>query len=314
MKTTVSINPAMNGREWLLLFALALLWGCTFFFVAIALRELPPLTLVLLRVGFAALILHAVIAMMGLRLPSDRAAWTIFFGLSLLNNITPFALINWGQSHIASGVASVLNGTTPFFTVIAAHYFTDNEKMTGGRLFGVLAGIAGIAVMVGGAALSSLGVDVAGQLAIVGAAISYTAAGLFGRRLGHRGIAPLAGATGMLTMSTVIMLPVVLIVDQPWTMNWPGVSTMLAVAGMALPSTALAYLIYFRLLATAGPTNLMLVTFLIPVTAILLGVGILGEHLAPRHFAGMALIALGLAAIDGRIWRMIRGPGRPPEK
>lgn len=298
----------MNAREWALLVMLALLWGCSFFFISIALRDIPPLTLVFLRVGIAAAALHVVTRLTGIYLPTDRTIWLLFTGLSLVNNIIPFSLINWGQSHIASGVAAILNGTTPFFTVIAAHYFTHDEKMTGARVFGVLSGLCGIAVMVGGDALDTLGLNVAGQIAIVGAAMSYTVAALYGRRVGQRGIAPIAAATGMLTVSSIVTLVFSLVVDHPWQLNLPGGAAILAVLGLALPSTALAYLIFFRLLATAGPTNLMLVTFLIPVTAILLGVGIIGEHLEPRHFAGIALIAVGLAAIDGRLWRILRRP------
>jgi drug/metabolite transporter (DMT)-like permease len=306
MAAGIVINRAMTAREWLLLIALAILWGATYPFVAIAVREIPPLTLTFLRVALAAVTLHVVIRAMGIALPTDRASWTIFAGQALLNNVIPFSLINWGQQHIPSGIASVLIASTPFFTVIAAHYFTNDEKMTPGRILGVLLGMAGVATIIGPAALGKFGVDVLGELAVVGAAVSYTVAGLYGRRAGARGLAPLATATGMLTVSTLIMLPLALTVDQPWALPWPSVPAWLCVIGIALPGTALAYIIFFRVLASAGSTNIMLVTFLLPVTAVLLGVTWLGERLEPRHFAGMALVALGLAAIDGRIWQRLR--------
>ena len=165
--------------------------------------------------------------------------------------------------------------------------------------------------MIGVATVRGFGIEFLGELAVIGAALSYTIAGLYGRRAGQRGLAPMAVATGMLTTSTFILLPIVAVVDQPWTLPWPSVPAWLAVAGMAIPGTAIAYLIFFRLLASAGPTNIMLVTFLLPIVAIVMGVTLLDERLAPRHFAGMALIAIGLAAIDGRLWRWLRGKRHP---
>jgi drug/metabolite transporter (DMT)-like permease len=300
------INRAMTAREWMLLVALAILWGAGYPLLTVAVREVPPLTLTFLRVALAAMMLHVVIRAMGLRLPADRESWTMFTGQAFLNNIIPFSLISWGQLYVPGGIASVLIASTPFFTVIAAHYFTTDEKMTPLRVSGVLLGMVGVATIIGPAAFRHFGIDVLGELAIVGAAVSYTIAGIYGRRAGARGIAPIATATGMLTMSSVIMLPIALIVDQPWNLAPPSIDAWLCVLAIALPSTALGYLIFFRILASAGATNIMLVTFLLPVTAVLLGVTWLGERLDPRHFAGMALIALGLSAIDGRIWRRWR--------
>jgi drug/metabolite transporter (DMT)-like permease len=311
MAAGTGINRAMTAREWMLLVALAILWGAGYPLLTVAVREFPPLTLTLLRVALAAMMLHVIIRAMGLRLPADRESWTMFAGQAFLNNIIPFSLISWGQLYVPGGVTSVLVASTPFFTVIAAHYFTSDEKMTPLRVSGVLLGMAGVATIIGPAAFTHFGIDVFGELAIVGAAISYTIAGLYGRRAGARGIAPIATATGMLTMSTVIMLPIALIVDRPWGLAPPSIEAWLCLIAIALPSTALGYLIFFRILASAGATNIMLVTFLLPVTAVLLGVTWLGERLEHRHFAGMALIALGLSAIDGRVWQRWRR-GRSP--
>jgi drug/metabolite transporter (DMT)-like permease len=302
MTAPIAINRAMNAREWALLIGLSVLWGGTFFFVAVAVKEIPPLTLVALRVVIAGVALHVVLAISGVRMPRERAAWIAFIGMGILNNAGPFALLNWAQTHIASGITAILLGTTPFFTAILAHFYTRDEKLTGGRLIGVVCGIVGIAAMVGGSALGALGVDVAGQFAVIAAAVGYAISSLWGRRFRTLGIAPLVASAGMMTVSSVVMLPVAIAIDRPWLSAWPSQSAMLAVLALALLSTALAYVMYFRLLATAGATNLMLVTFLIPITAILLGVGILGERLEPRHMLGMALIALGLIAIDGRLW------------
>jgi drug/metabolite transporter (DMT)-like permease len=239
-------------------------------------------------------------------MPKERRVWAAFFGMGLLNNLIPFCLIVWGQTRIASGLASILNATTPLFAVIVAHLLTPDEKMTGNRLVGVLVGFLGVAVMTGPAALSGLGSDIWGQLAVLGAALSYSFAGIFGRRFRAMGVQSLTTAAGQVTASTLMLVPMALLVDRPWALAMPGPATWAAMAGIALLSTALAYVLFFRILSTAGATNLMLVTFLIPVSAILLGSLALGERLEAKHVLGMALIAAGLAAIDGRLLSAFR--------
>lgn len=301
---TVSRRPtlhAMNGTEWLLLVLLSVLWGGSFFFNQIAVSQLPALSVVVVRVGLAAGFLWAVMGALGIRMPRERRVWAAFLGMGLMNNALPFTLIVWGQSHIASGVAAILNASTPLFGVIFAHALTADERLTWPRLAGVALGLGGVAVMLGGEAMRTLDLNVTAQLACVAAAISYALAGIYGRRFRAMGAPPLATATGQVTASSLILLPVMLIVDRPWTLEAPGPEALAALVGLAALCTALAYLIYFRLLATAGATNLLLVTFLVPVTAILLGVTLLGEALLPKHLAGMALIGAGLAAIDGRL-------------
>ena len=304
-------NRSMTAGEWGLLIALSLLWGGSFLFNGILVRELPTLTIVTARVSLAALALWMVVRLAGHAIPRDREVWLAFLGMGVLNNIIPFSLIVWGQTHIASGLASILNATTPLFAVIAAHFLTADEKMTGGRLVGVLVGFLGVALMIGPSVLSDLGANLLAQLAVLGGAVSYSIAGIFGRRFRRMGLPPLLPAAGQVTASAVLMLPVALIVDRPWTLAMPSAQAWMALFGLAVLATALAYVIFFRILATAGATNLMLVTFLIPVSAILLGALVLGEVLAPKHFAGMALIAVGLAAIDGRLLRLIKGRRRP---
>jgi drug/metabolite transporter (DMT)-like permease len=300
------VNRSMTAAEWAMLLALSVLWGGSFFFVGIAVRDLPPLTIVTLRVGLAAAILCLVVRLLGLRFPSSRPAWAAFFGMGLLNNAIPFCLIVWGQTHIASGLAAILNATTPLFTVIVAHIVTDDERITSNRLAGVLVGFLGVVAIIGPGALSGLGSDVLAQLAVLAAALSYAFAGAFGRRFARLGIAPIAAATGQVTASTVMLLPLAVLVDRPWILPMPGATTLAAIFGLAALSTALGYILYFRILAAAGATNLLLVTFLIPVSAIVLGALVLGERLSVQHFLGMALIGAGLAAIDGRLLRLIR--------
>jgi drug/metabolite transporter (DMT)-like permease len=221
--------------------------------------------------------------------------------MGLLNNAIPFSLIVWGQTHIASGLASILNATTPLFTILIAHGLTTDERLSKGRIAGVLIGFAGVIVLIGPQALAGLGQDVMAQLAILGAAISYGFAAIFGRRFKRMGVPPLATAAGQVTASSLLLLPVALAVDRPWILAWPDLPVWAAILGLALLSTALAYVVFFRILASAGAVNLSLVTFLIPVSAILLGVAILGERLATTDFLGLALVGLGLAAIDGRL-------------
>jgi drug/metabolite transporter (DMT)-like permease len=295
------IHPRMSPLDWSMLLALSILWGGSFFFVGVAVKALPPFTIVLLRVAIAAAALQLVLRATGKAMPWDRKTWLAFFGMGLLNNAIPFSLIVWGQTHIASGLASILNATTPLFTVLVAHVLTADERLSKGRIVGVLLGLAGVIALIGPQALTGLGKDVMAQFAILGAAISYAFAGIFGRRFKRMGVPPLATAAGQVTASSALLFPVALIVDRPWTLSVPELPVWAAILGVALLATALAYILFFRILASAGAVNLMLVTFLIPVSAILLGSAFLGETLATMDFAGMALIGMGLAAIDGRL-------------
>lgn len=293
----------MRAREWSLLILLSTLWGGSFFFAKVALAELGPFTVVFFRVGLAALALNVVASAVGQSLWRAGTPWRQLVVMGALNNALPFSLIFWGQTTITSGLASILNATTPLFTVLVAHALTRDERMTVRKLFGVLAGLAGVAILIG----PDLGGSIWGQIACLAAALSYAFAGVYGRRFQAMGVAPMQAAAGQVTASAMLILPIMLFVDQPWELASPPSGIVwAALAGLALLSTALAYVLHFRILAAAGATNLLLVTFLIPVTAILLGAAFLGEHLELRQLAGMALIGLGLAAIDGRITARLR--------
>jgi drug/metabolite transporter (DMT)-like permease len=296
----------MGLRVWIWLLSLSILWGGSFFFAKVAIGELGPLTVVFARVTLAALVLDIVLAAMGTNPFRRDAPWFAYFCMGLLNNVLPFSLIFWGQTHIASGLASILNATTPLFTLLVAHFLTHDEKIDATKVAALIAGFAGVAVLIGPEMLVD-GSSVWGELACLAAALSYAFAGVYGRRFKILKIAPIEAAAGQLTASTVLILPIVLAVEQPWTLPaLPSPMVWVALGGLAVLSTALAYVLYFRILAAAGATNLLLVTFLIPVTAVLLGSAVLGERLEARHFAGMALIGLGLAIIDGRIARVLR--------
>jgi drug/metabolite transporter (DMT)-like permease len=304
--TSPAVNRPMGARDWTRLLVLSVLWGGSFLFIGVAVKEIPPLLIVTARVGLAAATLWVTLKLTGVAPPKGAAVWRAMVGMALLNNVVPFSLFAWAQSHIAASVASILNATTPLFLVVATHVVTADEKATGGRLFGVLAGFAGVAVMLGAAPTLSSGTEILAELACLGAAACYAASNIYGRRFARLNVAPLAIAAGQTSVSFAIMVPVMLVVVQPWTLAPASPLAWLCVVALAVPSTALAYVLFFRILASAGATNLGLVTFLIPVTAVLLGVTLLGEELAMRHVAGMALIALGLAAIDGRPWKALR--------
>ncbi len=288
--------------------------GGTFFFTAIAVKELPAFIIVFIRVFIAAFALHLLLRTFGKRFPLQREILLAFLAMGLLNNVLPFCLIVSGQKHLASGVAAILNATTPLFAVMVAHGLTADEKISASRFAGVVIGFAGVVVMVGGTALASLGTAVIAQLMVLGAALIYAFASVFGRRFARMGVDPLATAAGQLSASSLILLPVMLWIDRPWMLPMPGAGTLLALFAMAILSTALAYVIYFRLLARVGATNLMLVTFLIPVTAIVLGAAVLGESLMTKHYAGIAGILAGLALIDGRLLQRFADAGKPSAK
>jgi drug/metabolite transporter (DMT)-like permease len=289
----------MALRVWLWLLSLSVLWGGSFFFAKVAVSELGPFTVVFARVSLAALALALVV-------PLRRdAPWPTYFAMGFLNNALPFSLIFWGQTEIGSGLASILNATTPLFTLVVAHVLTPDEKINRTKIVALLMGLSGVIVLIGPAALAGSSALWA-EAACLAAALSYALAGIYGRRFRRMGIAPAEAAAGQLAASTVLILPIMLVVDRPWMLPPPSLTVWLALGALALLSTALAYVLYFRILAAAGATVLLLVTFLIPVPAILLGALVLGERLEPRHYAGMALIGLGLAIIDGRIAALLR--------
>jgi drug/metabolite transporter (DMT)-like permease len=288
----------MGPVEWLLLGALSIFWGGAFVLNEVVILELPPITGVLGRTALGAAALSLAVRLGGYRMPRDPRRWIDFAFIGAINTSIPFTLILWGQLQIDAGLASILIATTPLFTVGLAHLLTRDERLTGNRGVGVAIGLVGVAVTIGPDALQGLGLQVAAQLACLGAALCYASGTIFGRRF--RGMPPLVTATGQVTMTATMLVPAALLVDRPWNLAVPALETWGALAGLGLLSTAAAYVIYFRLLAAVGATNLTLVGYLIPVSAVLLGIALLGESPEPRHFAGMGLIALGLAVTDGR--------------
>ena len=302
-------NASMSATQWILLLTLSLVWGGSYFFVGVAVDDLPPLTIVLCRVGLASIALLIFLACSGQSMPTDRRVWAAFFIMGLLNNAIPFSLIVWGQTHVSAGQASILNATTPIFTVIAAHVFTRDEKMKWRHLAGIALGFAGVVVLMGAAFLDAFTSSLLAQTALLGAAVFYALSAVFGRRFRQLGVAPMQIATGQVTAAALLLLPLVVLIDQPLQRAPPGLPSILAALGLALISTAFAYVLYFRILASAGATNLSLVTMLVPPTAICLGILFLDEVLARHHLVGLVLIISGLLVMDGRLAAFRRDKG-----
>jgi len=291
----------MTATEWSLLLLLSLMWGGSFFFIGIAVKTLPPFTIVVARVSIAAVLLWLAAPLTGVSPTRLRAAAPALAVLALLNNVAPFSLLTWSQTHLASGLVSILNATTPVFAVVVAHLCTIEEKLDPRRLAGALIGFAGVAAMIGPTLLGGFADHLVAELAALLAALSYAAASVFARRFRRLGLTPIDIATGQVTASSLVLLPLATLVDAPWRLAAPGGAAIAAIVSLGALSTALAYVVYFRILAGAGAVNVVLVTLLAPATAIMLGAVVLGENLAPRDFVGLGLIAIGLAVVDGRL-------------
>jgi drug/metabolite transporter (DMT)-like permease len=288
------MQGGMKPIDWILLWTLSLLWGGSFLFNELALAGLPPLSIVWGRVALAAGLLALVVKASGQGMPVRRV-WPALAVMGVLNNLVPFTLFVLAQGQITGALASVLNATTPLFTALVAHWATLDERLTPQKSAGVGLGFAGVAAMMAG---EDLGGELLAILACLGAALSYGFAGVWGRRFRAAGVTPLQTAAGMLGASAVLLTPVWIAVDRPWAMGWPGVGPMMAVLALAGLCSALAYLIFFRILASAGATAISLVTFLIPFSAAALGWVFLGERLELRHAVGLALILGGLGLIE----------------
>jgi len=300
----MNVQKTLSTRAWAELVLLALIWGASFLCVAIALQEIGPLTVVAHRVFWAMLALWAVVAIMRLPIPRSPAVWLAFAVMGVLNNVVPFGLMAWGQLYIESGLTSIFNAATAIFGVVVATFFFADERLTPRKTIGVALGFAGVAIAIGLENLRAFDIQSLAQLAVVAGTLSYALASVWARKMlsGHP---PQVAAAGMVTGATVIMVPVAWMFEGPITLDLAP-RTLTAISYYALVGTALAYLLYYRVLAMAGSSNLMLVTLIIPPVAIVLGAWVLDEALPPTAYAGFALLALGLCVLDGRIWRLLR--------
>jgi drug/metabolite transporter (DMT)-like permease len=296
-------DTSIDARDWTLLGLLSILWGGSFFFNGVVLRELPPFTVVFLRVTLAAIMLLPLLWLYRIRFPTGLSGWKPFIAIGLFNNVLPFSLIVVGQTLIPSGLASILNATTPLFTVVVMTV-AGEEKLQARRIAGVIVGLIGVIILHGDGVGLESGQGV-GILLCLAAALSYGVSALVARRL-PSDVPPLGTATFQMLASAAMMTVVAGVVERPWQLPLPALSTWLAVIGLAGLSTALAYIVFFQILRRSGATNVMLVTLLIPVTAILLGVLVLGEKISLHEIAGALVIASALLLIDGRVLKFFQ--------
>ncbi|MBO6892846.1 MAG: DMT family transporter [Roseibium sp.] len=297
----------MSLRNWIMLIVLGAIWGGSFLFAKVAVAEIPPFALVFLRVSSACAVLIAILWQQNLLGRLEKRFALSFLAMGLLNNAIPFSLLFLGQTVIGAGLASILNATTPIFTVIVASLLVKQETLQTHRIAGVLLGVVGVAVMLS-SSLSGLATDpLWAQLCCLGAAVSYACAATFAHRF--KSLPPQVSATGQLLGSSLIMLPVALFTSTGWSVSDPSIVAWLNVLALGVLATALAYLIYFKLLADAGATNASLVTLLVPASALFFGWLILDENLTATQLAGFAILLMGLVVLDGRILRRFQTAG-----
>ncbi len=306
MTRTASIERRMGPREWAILIFLAFIWGGSFFFNELSLATFQPLTLVAIRVGIGAFCLHIVALFMGWTIPREPKIWINLAVMSILINIIPFSLIAWGQTYLSGSLASILNATTPLFGVITAHFLTRDEPITLGGFTGVVFGFLGVSILIGGPDIINFKSGILPYIAVLSASLSYALAAVFGRRFASLEISNFNTVRIFLSISTIILIPLAAIFDRPWNISNYHLESLIAIFALGSLSTAFAFILYFRVLSTSGATNILLVTLLVPASAIILGVTILNEVLLNRHLIGMGIIALALAIIDGRLVLYIR--------
>ena len=292
-------TPKMTVQTWALVVILATIWGSSFLFARIAVLEVPPMTLVFARVALAAVVLNLYLMVRSNGYVHSRAVWQNFAIMGIVNNIIPFGLIFYGQLEIGAGLAAIINAMTPIWTVVIANFATTDEKFSTHKIIGVILGFIGVAVLIGASLQNGWQASSVGQLAVLGATISYGFAGVFGRRFAA--VPPVETARGQLTMSSVLIAPLVLLIDQPWQLAVPSQLAIWCIVLLAVLCTAIAYLLFFQILAKAGAVNVSLVTFLVPPSAIILGIIVLHERLETHHMIGMGIIMAGLIVIDGRL-------------
>ncbi len=293
MTASSTTTPAL-AKEVALLAVLATLWGASYTFIRIGVETIPPITFIAARTLIAGGLLVAIIKMRGLSLPKDPAIWKRFFIQACINSVIPFTLIAWAEQTVNAGLATILNSTTPIFAFLLTVLITRHEAVTMRKLLGTIAGVIGISLIIGMEAFQGVGKELIAQLAIVAATISYAAAAIFGR--GFKGLDPMMPAAGSMVCGAVILIPVSLIVDQPWTIA-PSADSLLALLGLSVFSTALAFVIYFRLIHTLGSVSTTSQAYLRVPIGVGIGVIFLGETLASTAWIGLVFVVIGVAAM-----------------
>ena len=293
----------LGAAEWGLIALQSMLWGSSYFFIAVVQPELPALTIAALRTIPASATLLLIVLSLGYRLPATLAEWRLFIGFSAFNTVVPFLLIVWGQARATGGMAAILNATAPLFGIFLAHLLTHDEKLSWNKVAGILVGISGVGILVGYDVVAGQSADLLARLALLAAPFCYVSANIFvRRRLGH--YPPFVIAAMQMVGAIFVAFPLALAIDQPWTLPVPSLKVLGAIVGMGVLGSALASLCHFTVLQRAGATNASLVTLIMPLTPILLGGVFLGERLSARDIAGAVIIAAALIIIDGRVLRL----------
>jgi len=293
----------LGAAEWGLIALQSMLWGSSYFFIAVVQPELPALTIAALRTIPASATLLLIVLSLGYRLPATLAEWRLFIGFSAFNTVVPFLLIVWGQARATGGMAAILNATAPLFGIFLAHLLTHDEKLSWNKVAGILVGISGVGILVGYDVVAGQSADLLARLALLAAPFCYVLANIFvRRRLGH--YPPFVIAAMQMVGAIFVAFPLALAIDQPWTLPVPSLKVLGAIVGMGVLGSALASLCHFTVLQRAGATNASLVTLIMPLTPILLGGVFLGERLSARDIAGAVIIAAALIIIDGRVLRL----------
>jgi len=286
-------QPNMAG-ELALLLVLATLWGASYTFIRVAVATIPPITLIARRTATAGLLLLIIMRWRGVRMPRDAASWRRFLFQACLNSVIPWTMIAWGERILDAGLATILNSTSPIFTFFLTLAVSRHESLTSRKLFGVIAGMAGICLIVGVQAMAGFGEQLTAQIVTVLAAICYAGAAIFSR--GFKGLDPMAPAAGSLLCGAVVLIPLGLVVEQPWTIT-PSANSLLALLGLAVFSTAAAFVIYFRLIQTLGSVGTTAQAYLRVPIGVAIGVLFLGEQLSPTAWVGLACVVIGVAAM-----------------
>ncbi|RTE92153.1 EamA family transporter [Bradyrhizobium sp. LVM 105] len=291
------------AAELTLLVALATLWGGSYTFIKLGVATIPPITLIAARTTIAGLLLLGVLWARGIKMPSDAATWRRFAFQAVLNSVVPWTLIAWGERHVDAALATILNSAAPIFTFLLTAVVTRHEATSPRKLFGVVAGMAGICLIVGVDAFHDIGGGLLAEAAIVAATICYACAAIFGRSFG--GLDPMAPAAGSLLAGAAVLIPASLAVDQPWTLS-PSLSSVLALLALAVFSTAAAFAIYFRLIQTLGSVGTTAQAYLRVPIGVAISVAFLGESLSPTAWIGLACVVLGVAAMTIPARRLAR--------
>jgi drug/metabolite transporter (DMT)-like permease len=303
---TGNLRPGL-ARELALLLLLATLWGASYTFIKLGVATIAPITLITARTAIAGLLLLAIMRWRGVRLPRDGATWRRFLLQACLNSVIPWTLLAWGERSVDAGLATILNSASPIFTFLLTAAVTRHEAAPPRKLFGVVAGMAGICLIVGIEAFDAVAGGLVAELAIVAAAICYACAAIFGRNF--RGLDPMAPAAGSLLAGAAFLIPASLVMERPWTMA-PSAVSVLALLGLAVVSTALAFVIYFRLIQTLGSVGTTAQAYLRVPIGVAIGVAVLGERLSPTAWIGLACVVAGVAAmtIPARTKAVLKAP------